>query len=115
MKTGLRKIWTVVTIVMFAYYIGANSLYVHTHNLKQGRVTHSHPFNPHGHHTHDATSLNLINANNITSIGTTPTTVTDHVEHPALNYHFLNIHPIQSTWDAGDIASNTLRAPPVVV
>lgn len=65
MKERTRKIAAAFLLILFAAFVGGNTLCVHTHIGPAGAVTHSHPYLPSSSHTHSVAqfeTLALLNA-----------------------------------------------------
>lgn len=57
MSERVRKIAASLLLAVFALFVGADTLCLHTHVTDQGIVTHSHPYLPSASHTHSSSQF----------------------------------------------------------
>lgn len=65
MSEKVRKIAVSILLAVFALFVSADTLCLHTHVTDGGIVTHSHPYLPSSHHTHTSAQfagIALVNA-----------------------------------------------------
>ena len=60
LRERLQNIGVALLLAVFVNFVFANTVFIHTHHLDRGIVTHSHPYLPSSHHGHTAESLGTV-------------------------------------------------------
>jgi len=106
-----KKILSFFLVALFMSYYASTTFFFHSHDCKNGIVTHSHPYTS-ATHTHSANALQLIESLTTTFfvLGGVVFAIMLFLISREFLYSFYKQHTLNSL-----IGSNPLRAPPVLV
>ena len=111
MQTKKRNIFSLTLLLLMIFNICSTTLFIHSHNIDETTIAHSHPFagKPDSHH-HTSTSINFIARQVISEMRIAETTLLNHVDNGT---EFLQSVTVATPHALLSLEIESLRAPPV--